>query len=118
MRHDRTGKAALLVNCVNPTCFAELVGAVPFGLAMHRRQHIVAGGIMPVIVRQVVAAQRTVVAHEKIMPLFADQIRVLLLRQVPQMMMRIDQRHRLRRVVPGPWMVVLSLCIGRAPMCI
>src|ERR1700687_5538333 len=101
MRDDRAGKAIPLMDAGDPTGLADLVGAVPFSFAMHRRQHIVAGGVAPVILGQIVAPDRAVVAHEKIMARLADEVRMLLLRQVPQMMVRIDQGDRVGGVVPA-----------------
>ncbi len=101
MRDNRAGKAVAIMDIGDPARLADLVGAVPFGLAMHGRQHIVAGRIAPVILGQVVASERAVVAHEEIMARRGDEVRVFPLRQVPQMMVRIDQRDRVRRIVPA-----------------
>ena len=67
---------------------------------MHRRQHIVAGGVAQIVRRQIVAAQPGIVAHEEVMTRFADQIGMLSLAQIPQMMVRVDQGHRIGRTVP------------------
>src|SRR5205085_6190643 len=100
MRDDGAGKAVLRVDLAEPAGFAELVGAIPFGLAMHGRQDVMAGSIAPVIRRQIILLERSVVAHEERLVLGAAQPGVLAEPQIPQMMMRVDQRDRLRRGVP------------------
>jgi Arc/MetJ family transcription regulator len=68
---------------------------------MHGRQHIVARRVPPVILGQIVAVQRGVVAHEEIIARPADPVGMLPLAQIPQMMMRIDQADRVGRAAPA-----------------
>jgi hypothetical protein len=93
MGDDCPRNAVALVHLGDPARLAELVVALPFGFAMHRRQHVVPGGVAPVVVRQIVAADRAVVAHEEIVPVTA-QTRVHVPADLPQVMMRVDQGHR------------------------
>jgi hypothetical protein len=79
VRNDGAGEPVLRLHLADPAGLAELIGPVPFGLAMNRRQDVVAGGVMPVILGQVVPLKRPVIAHEERFFLGAAQPGVLLL---------------------------------------
>jgi hypothetical protein len=100
VRDDAARETVAAMNLADPAGLADLVGAVPLRFAMHRRQDVVAGRIAAVVLGQVVPAQRGVVPHEEIAARLAYQVRMLPLRQIPQVMVRIDQRDRIGRVVP------------------
>ncbi len=79
VRDDRAGEAVHCVDLADPAGLADLVGAVPFGLAMDGGQHIVGGGVAPVIRRQVVPLERPVIAHKERLLFGAAQPGVLVL---------------------------------------
>jgi hypothetical protein len=100
MRDDRARKPVLLVDLADPAALADLVGPVPFGFAMHRRQHVVIRGVAAIILGQVVLPERRVVAHEEVLLLATAQPRVPAHAQIPQVMVRVDQGHGVGTVIP------------------
>src|SRR6478609_8430197 len=55
MGDDGVRKSVSRIDGRNPARLADLIGAVPFRLAMHGGQHIVGGGVLQVVGRKIVA---------------------------------------------------------------
>ena len=96
MRH-----AVACVDLGQPRRLADLVAAVPFRLAMDGLEHVVGCGVAAVVVGQVVALDRVVVAEEEMRLRPVPEPGIVVALQVPEMVMRIDQRHRRGLVTPG-----------------
>lgn len=78
-----------------------LVGAIPLGLAMRSRQHIVAARVTRIVLRQVIAPPRRIIAQEEFFLFARTQPGMPVLPQIPKMMMRIDQGYGIGLDVPA-----------------
>jgi hypothetical protein len=80
-----------MVQARDPAGFAHLIVAGPFRFTMHRGQHAVLRTVLAVIVGQVIALERIVVAHEKMRLWLTLQPGIVVGLQIPQMVMRVNQ---------------------------
>ena len=98
------GQALGGIQVGQPIGFGHRAGRVELGLDMYGGDDVVQGGIGPEIRRQIVAADRAVVAvAERDRPRVAEP-RVVVMVEVPEMLVRIDDRqaggeHGTRRLV-------------------
>ncbi len=101
MADDRIRHAVQPIHLRKPARLGDLAVASHLRLDMHCRKHIVAARIALVVVRQIVSLERIVVAHEKVLFRFVRQPRVTIRLEIPEVMMRIDQRNRPGVIVPA-----------------
>ena len=102
---DAVGKAAPIGEILQPSGFADRIARIIVGLHVNGLDQVLVAGVGEEIVEQVIAAQRTPVPPAAIMERFVLQPGIPVVRGVPQVMVRIDNRHRhyLRIVRPmGP----------------
>ena len=91
------GHAVLMGERIEPAGFADAIGRVPAGLAMHGRNDVLIGGRYAIIARQMRAANRREVAEAVAIARGGTEPGVTTEREVPEMMMGIDDRSAIDR---------------------
>lgn len=92
MRHAGGWPSRIAGELRQPSGFVDRLSAVPFGFDVDRLDRREAAGVARQIGRQVVAFQRRIVAVAKGNWLLVLQPRVRVVPQVPEMLVRIDER--------------------------
>jgi hypothetical protein len=96
---ERIGHAVLIGDRVQPTRLSHLIVAIPFGFHVHGGHHVVVCCVASIVGRQVVALQTLVWAEEEVLVGAIAQPGVVVAIQIPQMMVRIDDRNVLEKAV-------------------
>ena len=82
-----------------PARLARRIGGVPQRILVHGLDDVQPGRVAQIVRRQVVALERGVVAVAEVDGLRIAQPGVIIARQVPEMLMRVDDR-KIARVFP------------------
>ncbi|MCY1293800.1 hypothetical protein D9M70_430710 [compost metagenome] len=92
--HYRIGEAVACVLLMHPAGLHHLIAAVVFGLAMHGGQNSMRSAVSKIVLGQVIAPQRAVVAQEEVHIAGLLQPGITMTVQVPEMMVGVDQGDR------------------------